>query len=102
MTKAQATAEVFWLAFQALPPKEKSAVLRRIAQDVSLRKHLADLEIIKPRSNARPRSGRKRMTAQDLLNSSLIGMWQDRADIDDSAAYARQLREQAQRRDLSQ
>jgi hypothetical protein len=102
MTKAQATAEIFWMAFQALPPKEKNAVLQRIAQDKQLRKDLADLGIVKPRSSARPRSVRKRMTAQDLLNSSLIGMWQDRTDIDDSAAYARQLREQAQRRDLSQ
>ena len=37
------------------------------------------------------------MTARDLLNSDLIGMWKDR-DIKDSVAYARQLREQAQNR----
>ena len=38
------------------------------------------------------------LTARELLHSSLIGLWEDRKDIDDSASYARQLREQAQRR----
>ena len=37
-------------------------------------------------------------TARRLLRSDLIGLWKDRQDIEDSAAYARQLREQAQRR----
>lgn len=41
---------------------------------------------------------RPRLTARELLNSGLIGLWKDRDDIEDSAAYARQLREQAQRR----
>ena len=36
--------------------------------------------------------------ARRLLDSGLIGLWKDRQDITDSAAYARQLREQAQRR----
>jgi hypothetical protein len=40
---------------------------------------------------------KKFMTAKDLLNSDLIGMWKDR-DIKDSVAYARQLREEAQTR----
>ena len=35
---------------------------------------------------------------QEILHSELIGLWKDREDIEDSAAYARQLREQAQRR----
>lgn len=43
-------------------------------------------------------TSKKRLTARQLLNSSLIGMWEDRTDITDSAEYARQLREQAQRR----
>lgn len=38
------------------------------------------------------------MTAKDLLNSGLVGMWKDRDDIKDSTVYARQLREQAQNR----
>ncbi len=41
---------------------------------------------------------KKRLTARQLLNSGLIGLWKDRTDITDSAEYARQLREQAQRR----
>jgi len=39
-----------------------------------------------------------RLTARGLLRSELIGLWKDRKDIRDSAAYARQLREQAQSR----
>ncbi len=46
---------------------------------------------------AKPK-GKKKLTARQLLNSSLIGMWKDRTDITDSSEYARQLREQAQRR----
>lgn len=38
------------------------------------------------------------LTAKRLLESGLVGLWQDREDITDSAAYARQLREKAQRR----
>jgi hypothetical protein len=41
---------------------------------------------------------RPRLTARQLLHSGLIGLWKDREDITDSAAYARQLRERAQRR----
>ena len=43
-------------------------------------------------------SKRPRLTARQLLNSELIGLWKNRADITDSLEYARQLREQAQRR----
>lgn len=41
---------------------------------------------------------RPRLTARQLLHSGLIGLWNDRQDIADGASYARQLREQAQRR----
>ncbi len=47
-------------------------------------------------SSTKPK--RPRLTARQLLNSGLIGLWKDRTDISDSAVYARQLREQAQRR----
>lgn len=43
-------------------------------------------------------SNRPRLTARQLLHSGLIGLWKERQDITDSAGYARQLREQAQRR----
>jgi hypothetical protein len=36
--------------------------------------------------------------AHELLGSELVGLWKDRGDIEDSAAYARSLRETAQRR----
>jgi hypothetical protein len=38
------------------------------------------------------------LTARQLLDSGLVGIWKDREDILDSADFARQLREQAQRR----
>lgn len=41
---------------------------------------------------------RVRLTVGQLRRSGLIGLWQDRDDIGDSADYARQLREQAQSR----
>jgi GrpB-like predicted nucleotidyltransferase (UPF0157 family) len=39
-----------------------------------------------------------KMTARDLLKSGLVGIWADREDIEDSLAFARQLRRQAERR----
>ncbi len=39
-----------------------------------------------------------KLMAKQLLESGVVGLWQDREDITDSAAYARQLREEAQRR----
>jgi hypothetical protein len=44
------------------------------------------------------RVGRRPLTTRQLRRSGLIGLWKDREDIQDSAAYARQMREQAQRR----
>lgn len=38
------------------------------------------------------------LTADKLLHSGIVGLWKERTDIVDSSAYARQLREQAQRR----
>jgi hypothetical protein len=38
------------------------------------------------------------ISAADLLNSDLVGMWADRSDIGDNHEYARRLREQAQSR----
>jgi len=38
------------------------------------------------------------VTAADLVNSDVVGLWADRADIPDSREFARQLREKAQRR----
>ncbi len=41
---------------------------------------------------------RTRLTVGHLRQSGLIGLWQNRDDIDDSSIYARQLREQSQQR----
>ena len=68
--------------------------------------HLTNLSVVKgqqveslllfvPKTETRRK---KRLTARQLLNSGLIGMWKDRTDITDSVEYAHQLREQAQRR----
>jgi len=41
---------------------------------------------------------RRTRTLGDLAHSEFFGMWRDRADIRDSAEYARQLRAEAWRR----
>lgn len=46
----------------------------------------------------RERPDRGEMTARDLLESGLVGMWADRDDIEDSLAFARRLRREAERR----
>ena len=55
------------------------------------------VEIILLPESVKPFS-RTGLTVRRLRQSGLIGLWKDREDIQDSAAYARQLREQAQRR----
>ena len=42
---------------------------------------------------------RARLTVGHLRQSGLIGMWQDRDDMGESAVYAHKLREQAQQRE---
>jgi hypothetical protein len=49
MTKVEATAEVFWTAFNVLPREDKQAVIRRILQDDRLRRDLIDLAFIEER-----------------------------------------------------
>ena len=39
----------------------------------------------------------QKLTAGDLLQSELVGLWSDRTDIEDSVEFARQLRQQAER-----
>ena len=43
-------------------------------------------------------SSRPRLTVRQLRQSGLIGLWKDRKDIQDSAVFARQLRDKAQTR----
>jgi hypothetical protein len=56
MTKTEATAEVFWTAFNVLPIEEKHTVLQRIIRDENLRRDLMDLTLIEERRSepARP------------------------------------------------
>ncbi len=51
MTKTEATAEVFWTAFNVLPVEEKRAIIRRIIRDESLRRDLMDLALMEERRN---------------------------------------------------
>jgi len=46
-------------------------------------------------------SHRHMMTATDLLESDLVGIWEDREDIGDSVEFARRLRRQAEQRESS-
>ena len=56
MTKTEATVQVFWTAFQALPRQGQQAILRHVLQDARLRRDLMDLAIIEERRTepARP------------------------------------------------
>lgn len=51
MSTTQATAEVFWSAFNVLPVEEKRAVIQHIIQDENLRQDLMDLSVIEERRN---------------------------------------------------
>ena len=60
----------------------------------------------KPRPRRRlSRNGEKPTTAKALIKalreSGLIGMWKDRTDIQDSVEFARQLRQDAEKRGRS-
>ncbi|MCP3963118.1 MAG: hypothetical protein GY719_35205 [bacterium] len=82
-------------AYEAASPEERrklDAVLSRKLREAMRRLKPGEA----PATTAE--SGRRRLTANDLLESGLVGMWQDRPEARDSAAFARQLREKAQRR----
>lgn len=49
MTQQQATAEIFWTAFQSLKKKERDAVMKRFIQDENLREDLRYSLIIEER-----------------------------------------------------
>lgn len=58
---------------------------------------LAEVIVLVEASGDQASAGRV-MTAGDLLESGLVGMWADRTDIEDSVEFARRLRRQAERR----
>jgi hypothetical protein len=56
MTKNEATAEVFWMAFSALPRGERHSVLARMMDDRALRHDLIDIALIEERRDEPERS----------------------------------------------
>ncbi len=56
MNAAQATAEVFWTAFQALSKRERDAFLEKLFNDRTLKEDLIDLTILEQRENESSRS----------------------------------------------
>jgi hypothetical protein len=42
----------------------------------------------------------KGVTLGELLDSGLVGIWENRTDVEDSVEFARQLRRRASRRDV--
>lgn len=51
MTKSEATAEVFYTAFRALPKKDRDALIFRLIEDEELREDLIDIAVAKERMN---------------------------------------------------
>lgn len=56
MTTAEATSEVFWTAFRALPKKEREAVVEKMLKDKEFIEDLIDIVIIEQRSKEPSRS----------------------------------------------
>jgi hypothetical protein len=51
MTQPQATAEVFWTAYQALKPKEREAFLSKLMTDKKLAEDLRYAAVVDKRKN---------------------------------------------------
>lgn len=56
MTNANATAEVFWTAFQSLKKRDRDAVVTRLIGDKNFREDLFDLVILEQRKREPSRS----------------------------------------------
>ncbi len=56
MSPVQATAEVFWTAFKALPKHAKEDFLARLVINRELREELVDLALIRERRSEKSRS----------------------------------------------
>ena len=59
MTKSEAQAEVFWMAFSALPRGERRNVLTRMFDDGDLRHDLVDIATMEARRDEPERSFRE-------------------------------------------
>lgn len=49
MTATEATAEVFWTAFRALPKKEREAIVEKLLRDKEFVEDLIDIVILEQR-----------------------------------------------------
>lgn len=56
MSIPEATAEVFWTAFRALPKKEREAVVEKLLKDREFMEDLIDIVILEQRQNEPSRS----------------------------------------------
>jgi hypothetical protein len=56
MTTTEATAEVFWTAFRALPKKEREAVIEKLLSDKDFMEDLIDMVILEQRQKESSRS----------------------------------------------
>ncbi len=56
MTATEATAEVFWTAFRALPKRERVAVIERLLRDKEFMEDLIDIVILEQRQKEPSRS----------------------------------------------
>jgi len=56
MTTAEATSEVFWTAFRALPKKERGAVIEKLLKDREFVEDLIDTVLIEQRRKEPSRS----------------------------------------------
>ena len=56
MNATQATAEVFWTAFRALPKREREAFLERLFSDQEFKEDLIDLAILEQRKGETSRT----------------------------------------------
>ncbi|MFI5346139.1 MAG: hypothetical protein ACHQ51_07175 [Elusimicrobiota bacterium] len=55
MSPAQATVEVFWTAFKALPKNAQEGVLARLMGDRGIREDLVDIALIEKRRSEKTR-----------------------------------------------
>jgi hypothetical protein len=56
MTTAEATSEIFWTAFRALPKKQREAVIEKLLKDKEFMEDLIDIVIIEQRRKEPSRS----------------------------------------------
>ena len=56
MTNVEATSEVFWTAFRALPKRQRVAVIDKLLKDKEFTEDLIDIVIIEQRSKEPSRS----------------------------------------------